>query len=256
MKNEDIKKYYKIIVNELSQKADAIHEIEEAKEKNAEEFKSFYNSVKLFNHDLKPEDAKKQEELNAEAKRLDEAAEVFDIVQRININNLLYIQQELLNDAAEVLINSKYFNKPLGEKTKEKIQEELNEHIKSVFNIDVYTYVNLKIAYNFDDSIKSRTYEINIYYKDFYYQYELKQESIRIDADTLEKHLFYYSKQDFIKPDQTEKEARKILKEYKANYNKIQSLKKQIEEIEAENNQGKQAALKNYYIHYTIQQNY
>jgi len=249
MEKREIKKYYDIIKIDLQDKSEAIAQIQEAQEKANNDFNTLFIEYreKLQNGELSEQEKEtfkeRQEEKTAECKRLEEQKEIAEIIQKLDINNLLYIQQFILEDLASYFLTSKYYNKPLGEKTKEKVQNDFAEYLKKEYNgidLDCYIYESYN-NYN-----EGKTYKIVVYYSDFYYQYELKQEEIHINTKDNTTQLYYYNEVDFITPNNTEKEARKLLMNYKKNYNKIRELEKQIEDIKKTNNEGKTAALDSY----------
>ena len=195
----------------------------------------------------KKEDHQKElnayEEISERVTALETKKEELEIQEKILKNNLLSIEQDLLYEGIEIYQNSKYFKKALGEKTKEKINSLISETIKEKYNIDVYTYINSEYNYSNEQIIK-----LSLYYSDFYYEYELKNESIHYNINKNLIDLYYYSKIEFINIEETEEEAKRILKEYKINYNKIQDLYKQIECIKNENNKNAKGLLNSYYL--------
>ena len=164
--------------------------------------------------------------------------------KEIILNNFLYIQQELLKELLEIYKN-KYVNKRIGEKTKEKIQKEFNNYILNNYNIECYCYINTKYNYNDEEEI-----EICLYFKDMYYQYELKQEKIKYNKTKQEEYYYYYSKVEYTQVSKIEEKAKKIRYNYDKNMSKIQELKKQIENIREENNKDNKCCIKSTYIDY------
>lgn len=182
------------------------------------------------------------EEYKQEEKENTKKIHINNTMQEITLNNFLHIQQELLKELLEIYKN-KYVNKRIGEKTKEKIQEEFNKYILNNYNIECYCYINQNITYREETETK-----ISLYFKEMYYQYELKQEEIRYNNTTQEEYLYYYNKIEYTQVNKIEEKAKKLYNDYVKNMNKIKELKKQIEKIREENNNNNKCCLKSTYI--------
>lgn len=126
------------------------------------------------------------------SKDLKEKQDKNTMLEEVLTNNLISIQQELLQIALDYF-KENYKNKRLGQKTKEKYQNEVQDLINKNYNIDVYCYLRQKETYN--DLIE---YEISIYYKDYYYNSTLKNEAIIYNVTNDEKYLYYYNKIEYI----------------------------------------------------------
>lgn len=174
---------------------------------------------------------------NNEYKEYTNKQQITDTMQQILLNNLLHIQQQLLKELLEIYKN-KYVNKRIGEKTKEKIQEEFNNYILNNYNIECYCYIRQDTTYN--DELETK---ISLYYKDLYYQYELKQEKIIYNKATNESYLYYYNDIEYTNTDDVEEKASILRKQYDDSMNKIKELKKQIEQIKDENNKNNKCCL-------------
>ena len=170
--------------------------------------------------------------------------EELQTIQEITLNNFLHIQQELLQELLEIF-KSKYIDKRIGEKTKEKIQNDFNTYILGNYNIECYCYINTKTNYNYEEEIK-----ICCYFKDLYYQYDLKQEEIRYNKNKEESYLYYYSKIDYTNVEEIEEKAKELRNNYNNNIEKIKELKKEIEKTREENNKNNKCCLKSTYIDY------
>lgn len=164
--------------------------------------------------------------------------------QEIILNNLLHIQQKLLYELLEIFKN-KYVNKRIGEKTKEKIQEEFNNYILDNYNIECYSYINQKI--NYKNELETK---ISLYFKDFYHQYELKQEEIRYNHFDNTSYLYYYNEIDYTPTEEIKEKAERLYNNYTENMQKIRDLKKELENIRNENNKDNKCCLKSTYIDY------
>lgn len=171
------------------------------------------------------------EEYSKQEKELNTRSQLLMTMEEITHNNLLHIQQKLLYELLEIY-KSKYIKARIGEKTKEKIQNEFNNYILNKYNIEVYSYINTFINYSDGEEVK-----IAVYFKDFYYQYELKQEEIRHNRSTNESYLYYYKEVNYTEVEEVEKKAQEIRAKYNESMDKIKELKRQIESIRDENNQ-------------------
>lgn len=115
-----------------------------------------------------------------------------NILNDILINNLLSIQQDLLIIALDHF-KEHYKNKRLGEKTKEKYQDEIKDLINKNYNIDANCYLTQKTTYD-----NTTEYEISIYFKDYYYSNILKNEKIIYNITTDKHYLYYYNNIEYI----------------------------------------------------------
>jgi hypothetical protein len=224
MKNLN-KKYYNS--RELLQKtSDAMQLLADAQKKLC------YEKLTKENY----EDYKKRD------KEISDKIKINNTMQEILLNNFLYIQQELLNELLEIY-KTKYINKRIGEKTKEKIQDDFNSYILDNYNIECYCYIKQNTTYNYE--LETRIY---LYFKDLYYQYELKQEEIRFNNTTQEQYLYYYNKIDYTNTEEIEEKAKELRNNYNKTIEKIKELKKEIEKAREENNNNNRCCLKSTYI--------
>ena len=129
------------------------------------------------------------------SKELKEKQDKNDMLKDILTNNLLSIQQDLLEIALNYFKES-YKNKKLGQKTKEKYQNEVKELINKNYNIDVYCYLRQKETYN-----STVEYEISINYKDYYYVNVLGNEKVIYNITKDEEYLYYYNRINYIDTD-------------------------------------------------------
>ena len=129
------------------------------------------------------------------SKELKEKQDKNDMLKDILTNNLLSIQQDLLEIALNYFKES-YKNKKLGQKTKEKYQNEVKELINKNYNIDVYCYLRQKETYN-----STVEYEISINYKDYYYINILGNEKVIYNITNDEKYLYYYNRINYTDTD-------------------------------------------------------
>ena len=246
----EIKKEYQKIITKNEELRGAIETIKASEEQNDKEIKQAYNNITNWKERTE-EQTKRLEELSNEEKRLQTSKKEVETMQQLLINNLLFIQQELLKEASQLLKTSKYYKKPFGEKTKEKMQEEIKEALINKYNINIYLYINQSMEYNRENEHNyEQCYEISLYYEDFYYIYETKQEKIRVFDNST---YFYYwgDNTRYININNLENESKKIIDKYNKSMGKIEKLNKQIEEIRQENNKKIIGSLRNnYYIEY------
>lgn len=89
-------------------------------------------------------------------------------------NNLKYLLQEIfLKDEGLKEIYIKYHNKKIGDKTKEKIKEEITGYLKEKYNIDTYFYINFD--YDYTGIFYRIDYELDLIMNDNYWnRIELK----------------------------------------------------------------------------------
>lgn len=147
------------------------------------------------------------------------------------INNLISLEQDLLIEAVEYF-KKHYKNKKIGEMTRKKFETEFIEKVKNDYNINIYCYLYKKETYN--DTIE---YAISIYFEDYYYQYNLKQEEVIYNLTQDEYYLYYYHKIDYIDIDLIDSYTSKLLDFLEIQENKIELLKNQLnDEISTYNN--------------------
>lgn len=220
------KKYYdnKMLMQDVNTNLQTLKEEEE----------KLYNNYK-YNYKISLDDYSKQ------TKEINNNIKILYTMQEIILNNFLHMQQQLLKELLGIY-KDKYINKRIGEKTKEKIQEEFNNYILNNYNIESYCYINTRYNYN-DEEI-----EIFLYFKDMYYQYELKQEKIKYNKNTQEEYYYYYNEIEYTPTEEIEEKAEKLYNDYIESMQKIKELKAQIENIREENNINNRCCLKSTYI--------
>jgi hypothetical protein len=219
------KKYYDNI--ELLQKTNDMHQVLREAQK-----KLCYEKLTQENY----------EEYKKKDKEISDKIKINNTMQEILLNNFLYMQQELLNELLEIY-KTKYINKRIGEKTKEKIQHDFDSYILGNYNIECYCYIRQNTTYNDEQETK-----ISLHFKDLYYQYELRQEEIRYNNTTQEQYLYYYSKIDYTNIEEIEEKAKTLRNNYDRTMEKIKELKKEIEKAREENNEKNKCCLTSTYI--------
>ena len=219
--------------------------------------KKYYDSIELLQntrdtHQLLGETQKQlyheklteenYEEYKRKDKEINDKIKINHTMQEILLNNFLYIQQELLYELLEIY-KTKYIKARIGEKTKEKIQNEFNTYVLNNYNIECYSYIKQYTTYN--EEIETK---ISLYFKDLYYEYDLKQEEIRYNNTTQEERLYYYSKTNYTNIEEIEEKAKALRNNYDKTMEKIKELKREIEKIREENNENNKCCLKSTYI--------
>lgn len=141
------------------------------------------------------------------------------LLEEVLTNNLISIQQELLEIALDYF-KENYKDKRLGEKTKEKYQNEVQDLINKNYNIDVYCYLRQKETYN-----STIEYAIYIQFKDYYYINTLNSEKVIYNITNDEGHLYYYNKIEYI-------DTNNIDKYINESYQNIANARKELETLE------------------------
>lgn len=188
-------------------------------------YQSLQDGQKELDKQFKEIDYKSNEfkDYMKKSNELKEKQDKNEMLEEVLTNNLISIQQDLLQIALDYF-KENYKEKRLGEKTKEKYQNEVEDLINKNYNIDVYCYLRQKETYN--DAIE---YKISIYYKDYYYINELKNESIVYNITNDEKYLYYYNKIEYIDTDNIEQYINEL-------YQKLTSYREELDMLEKELN--------------------
>lgn len=228
-----INKKYIETREELQKLKDIYTMIKEEKEKQKEELHAICNDITNWKERTQ-EQTKKLKEQEEKEKNLLNKEELNRTKTNLLMNNLLHIQRELLKESAILLRNSKYYLKPFGEKTREKLQNEIKEQLINKYGIELYVYIHDSQEYNRTTSDYNYCYNIEIDFVDYYYIYELKKEKIQVFEN--EEYLFYYNEIKYTTIDKLEDKATKLNKKHKESEEKINKLKEQIEKIRQENN--------------------
>lgn len=156
------------------------------------------------------------------SKELKEKQDKNDMLKDILTNNLLSIQQDLLEIALNYF-KENYKNKKLGQKTKEKYQNEVKELINKNYNIDVYCYLRQKETYN-----STVEYEISINYKDYYYMNILGNEKVIYNITNDEKYLYYYNRINYTDTDNINQYVDELYKKITTYSEELDILEKEL----------------------------
>lgn len=189
-------------------------------------YQSLQEEQKALDKQFKEIDYKSNEfkDYIEKSKDLKEKQDKNTMLEEVLTNNLISIQQELLQIALDYF-KENYKNKRLGEKTREKYQNEVQDLINKNYNIDIYCYLKQKETYN-----NTLEYEISIYYKDYYYNYRLKDEAIIYNVTNDAKYLYYYNKIEYIDTNNIDKYINEL-------YQNMENTKKELETLEKELNE-------------------
>lgn len=141
------------------------------------------------------------------------------MLDEVLTNNLISIQQELLEIALDYF-KENYKDKRLGEKIKEKYQNEVQDIINKSYNIDVYCYLRQKETYN-----NTIEYAIYIQFKDYYYVNALNSEKVIYNITNDEDYLYYYNKIEYIDKNNIEQYVDEL-------YQNMANAKKELETLE------------------------
>lgn len=145
-----------------------------------------------------------------------------ELLEEVLINNLISIQQDLLQIALDYF-KENYKNKRLGEKTKEKYQNEVVDLISKKYNIDVRCYVTQRESY-----INKIEYVITIYFKDYYYSNVVDNEKVIYNITNDEEYLYYYNKIDYINTDNIEVYINELCQNMKNASKELETLTKEL----------------------------
>lgn len=153
-----------------------------------------------------------------------------ELLEEVLINNLISIQQDLLQIALDYF-KENYKNKRLGEKTKEKYQNEVIDLINKKYNIDVYCYLNQRQTYS-----NTLEYAITICFKDYYYSNVVDNEKVIYNIAKDEAYVYYYNKIDYINTDNMEEYINELYQNMKNTSKELETLTKELnDKIDAYN---------------------
>lgn len=239
---EEIKKYLKIsydlqeVIKEINKGEEELHkkqyEVHEylsnhTMEETKQHFKNYYKEET---------EEEKQKTIDLYNKR-----KMLSLKLNLQFNNTSYIFLKLYeNEFRKVM--EKYENKNIGEKTKEKIQEEIKTLLyqnKDFSNCEIYPYFNGDFQ-NYNISIEIRKKQGEKYIYDFKYKFE-KKTSYNCYEDATKVFYYTYSTSDFsycynsindlFYIGDTTKEAKRIIKEEERNKKKIEEKKEELKKL-------------------------
>lgn len=144
------------------------------------------------------------------------------LLEEILTNNLISIQQDLLQIALDYF-KENYKDKRLGEKTKEKYQNEVVELISKNYSIDINCYLRQKETYN-----NTLEYAIYIQFKDYYYINTLDSEKVIYNITKDESYLYYYNKIEYININKKDMYIDYIYMNLKEGKKELETLEKEL----------------------------
>lgn len=207
----ELKEKYASTRQLLQNSRDCYQTLQEEQKTLDQQFKGIdYKSNEFKNYIEKSNELKEKQDKNL-------------MLEDVLTNNLISIQQELL-EIALGYFKENYKDKRLGEKTKEKYQNEVVKLINKNYNIDVHCYLRQKETYN-----NTIEYAIYIQFKDYYYINALDSEKVIYNITKDEEYLYYYNKIEYIDINE---------KEYYIDYiyTNLKERKKELETLEKELN--------------------
>lgn len=127
-----------------------------------------------------------------------------------------------------------YENKKIGEKTKEKMENELQEYFKNNYDINIRCYISLNNDYSYNELSFTFYFLNNEGYKDFTLDYneEFKIQFAKYKYNNYELTINYYNNiNEYIEIKEINKKANNLLKEYTKTTEKIEKLRLQQKEL-------------------------
>lgn len=237
MKNNELR-------NEIEKYTKKINEIEENQKKLDEINKKFKEITKNLSYeDLKKEEIKqKLDNLNEKEKELINNIKLLEIEKNLISNNVVYLFIQKYNKGI-IEILKKYENKNIGEKTSEKIEEEIKDYLTDLEVEYIYFRLNKNnydSEYNLGDlTIKTKNIGIKYYFKK-YRNYGREIEYNYYDICNYygyneERNLYCSSKdmifQNYEYIEDTKKQATYIYNLNKKQKAKFEKLKEEMKEI-------------------------
>lgn len=240
-------KKYNETVEAIDQTRKTMELVKKHEELNNNIIRDIYNNIENWKERTE-EQKQKLDKAHSEEKELFASEIEVKTMQSLLLNNLLHIQRELLKESAKLLRKSKYYLKPFGDRTKEKIIVEIKDALEKKYNIKLYVYVNQSQEYTRNELQEYELcYEIMIEYQDFYMEYGLRQEKIRVFEK--DQYFYYYNDIKYTKIENIVKEAKKIIEKHQKATEKIEKLQTQIGDIRSDNNKDINGFLQNmFYI--------
>jgi len=220
------------IKNEISKNLKLLKKLNEEKETTKKEIEEIEQNFHKLWEELKENKDKKdnneiaQKQLNTLNEEEKQKHDILSLIeyQKSNINNnidLLFneiVEKELYN------ILHGYDNKKIGEKTKEKIRETLKNYVNNNYGYDVY--FSFYKEYDF-----SRDYKVNFDFtlKNSYVSISKITKSMEIETKKIHDY-FTNLNYNYIELKDIKKYSKKMLDDRRKATEKIEKLKKEIEE--------------------------
>lgn len=250
---EEMKKYFNI----------NIYELEEERRNESNNYILYYDLLKEIKE--KPEEERKreienynkqEEERRNKLERINEKIEIESIKKNIFYNNIIYLFYKKYHNIIMGILE-KYNNKNIGEKTKEKIQEE----IKSELEKD-NLYINITFSFgSYSDDIyqlyftiyKNKEEKEKYSYNNINFTLSLHKYYHEEDQKKYNNYFIYRNEKDYINIinnnmlwdnnlqynyiEDPKKEAKNILKQCKKNIKSVNELIEKAKKTRENNNQ-------------------
>lgn len=149
-------------------------------------------------------------------------------------NNIHYLFKNDFAPLEEKILNY-WENKKIGEKTKEKIENEIKDFFKNNYDVNIGDYINVK-----NSSYYSKSFEVVLYflndnnYRDFILEYneDFKIEYSKSQHNNFELVKSYYNNIiEYVELKDLNNKAKELFKEYNKTKEKIEKLKLQQKEL-------------------------
>ena len=248
---ENLKENYNKNIKEFEEIEKKIKKTIEEKRKITEKLEK--NTTLFLNKEIQEEAFLQNEtKIKIDKERNISKIQVLEIQKRIILNNLY----SLINfDFKKIIYNNiylKYTSKNIGEKTKEKIQNEVKNYFKTNYNLNIYFYFNKN--YNYNGYLNDIDFKIYLMDEKKEYNNRILEYStcLYMDGSTpyhigdlfkvthnLENAHFIYNYDENIIYniiDNTEKEAKRIFTTSKKLNEKASKLLEEFEKMKKENN--------------------
>lgn len=249
---KELRKYFNINIYKLEEERKKINDnyilyydlLREIKEKTEEEKQQ---AIEQYN--------KQQEERQKQLEQINDKINIETIEKNLIYNNIIYLFYKNYHDKINNIME-KYKNKNIGEKTKIKIQEEIQEELKKdniftnvyfsfgqfssdIYNLDFTIYETEESQKNYSYNKISFNYNLCNYYheedKEKYKNYYIYKNN-KTGANIINNNKIWDNNIQYKYIEDTKKESKKILKECKKNIDKVNKLIQQATEIRKEHN--------------------
>ena len=202
----------------INKKIDSLVDVStELYHKNYEKFSENEKTIKKY---------KKQLELNK-------------IKESIIKNNIHYLFKMDFEGIKEKILDY-FINKKIGEKTKEKIENEIKEYFKNNFDVKISCYITQKASIYYDYTRKGfkivfyflnddgyKSYILN-YNEEFSIEFEIE---VKENQENNIKTYYYNNINDYIELKDLNKQTIQLLNEYNKTIEKIEKSRKQLKEV-------------------------
>lgn len=230
--------------NEYLKNIDMLKEISNKRDVLEEKGNNIDNKARELINSKQFEDWKKYvKETKEQTIKIEYNKKLCDIGAGLVENNLIIIKRYLLNEFLE-LYKNKYATKNIGEKTKEKLQNEFKEYVKNNYDIDIYPYYSMRY-FNFGNEV-----ELSLTFNDLTYYYTIRDEKLTYYLRDNRISYYYGNNIEYTDVNNINNTADNILSDYNDTIKEIKELKEKMEKLRDNNNINKTGGLSNLYINY------